>query len=87
MIYVKQAITHLPINKPELVATQIHGNKDEGIDDSMVLRLEDSHLFLSFNGGKLRDNVTITTNYTLGTVHEVIFIVVDGKHYCYSDSY
>ena len=83
MIYVKQAITHLPINKPELVATQIHGNKDEGIDDSMVLRLEDSHLFLSFNGGKLRDNVTITTNYTLGTVHEVIFIVVDGKHYCY----
>lgn len=83
MIYVKQAISHLPINKPHLVATQIHGNKDDGIDDSMVLRLEDSHLFLSFNGGQLRDDVTIKTNYSLGTIHEVIFLVVDGKHYCY----
>lgn len=83
MVYVKQAITHLPINKPHLVATQIHGNKDDGIDDAMVMRLENSHLFLSFNGGKLRDDVTIKTDYTLGTIHEVIFIVVDGKHYCY----
>jgi hypothetical protein len=83
MLYVKQAITHLPINYPNLVATQIHGNKDDGIDDSMVLRLENQKLFLSFNGGKLRSNVTIKTNYTLGTVHEVIFLVKDGKHYCY----
>jgi hypothetical protein len=83
MVYVKQAITHLPINKSELVATQIHGNKDEGIDDAMVMRLEDSHLFLSFNGGKLRNNVTVKTNYTLGTIHEVIFLVINGKHYCY----
>ncbi|WP_066223086.1 polysaccharide lyase family 7 protein [Formosa haliotis] len=83
MIYVKQAITHLPINKPQLVATQIHGDKEEGIDDSMVMRLENSHLFLSFNGGKLRDDLTIKTNYALGTVHEVIFLVEDDKHYCY----
>ncbi|OBQ57134.1 carbohydrate-binding protein [Tamlana sp. s12] len=83
VVYVKQAITHLPIVKSHLVATQIHGNKDEGIDDSMVLRLENKHLFLSFNGGKLRDDLTIKTNYNLGTVHEVIFEVKDGKHYCY----
>ena len=83
IVYVKQAITHLPINKSQLVATQIHGNKDDGIDDAMVMRLENSHLFLSFNGGKLRSNVTVKTNYTLGTIHEVIFLVVDGKHYCY----
>jgi hypothetical protein len=83
MVYVKQAITHLPINKSHLVATQIHGNKDDGIDDAMVLRLEDTNLFLSFNGGKLRNDVTIKTNYVLGTLHEVIFLVVDGKHYCY----
>ncbi|MHA7941743.1 chondroitinase-B domain-containing protein [Formosa sp. 3Alg 14/1] len=82
-LYVKQAITHLPINKSQLVATQIHGNKADGIDDSMVMRLEDNHLFLSFNGGKLRSNVTITENYTLGDIHEVIFKVIDGKHYCY----
>ncbi|KAB1069766.1 carbohydrate-binding protein [Tamlana haliotis] len=83
VVYVKQAITHLPIVKSHLVATQIHGNKDDGIDDAMVLRLEDKHLFLSFNGGKLRSDLTIKTNYSLGTLHEVIFEVKDGKHYCY----
>ena len=36
MVYVKQAITHLPINKSHLVATQIHGNKDDGIDDATL---------------------------------------------------
>lgn len=86
VIYVKQAITHLPIVKPHLVATQIHGDKSEGIDDAMVLRLEGEDLFLSFNGGKLRPNVPIVTSkndhssYKLGTVHEVIFEVIDGKH-------
>ncbi|PWJ43214.1 polysaccharide lyase family 7 protein [Sediminitomix flava] len=83
MLYVKQAITHLPINKPHLVATQIHGNKADGIDDSMVMRLEGSHLFLSFNGGKLREDLTIKTDYNLGDIHEVIFLVKDGLHYCY----
>jgi len=83
MLYVKQAITHLPIVKPKLVASQIHGDKEAGIDDAMVLRLEGSHLFLSFNGNNLRSNLTIKTDYTLGTIHEVIFLVIDGKHYCY----
>ncbi len=83
VIYVKQAITHLPINKPHLVATQIHGNKSEGIDDAMVVRLENQRLFLDFNGGQLRSEVTIKNNYSLGTVHEVIFEVIDGKHYAY----
>lgn len=81
--YVEQAITHLPTVKDHLVATQIHGNKADGIDDAMVLRLEGEHLFLCFNGGKLADDVTITTNYKLGTKHEVIFEVVNGKHYVY----
>ncbi|MBT2161640.1 carbohydrate-binding protein [Zobellia barbeyronii] len=83
VVYVKQAITHLPIVKDHLVATQIHGNKADGIDDAMVLRLEGSKLFLSFNGGKLRSDLTIKSNYSLGTEHEVIFEVVNGKHYCY----
>ncbi|SMD32479.1 Fibronectin type III domain-containing protein [Reichenbachiella faecimaris] len=83
VVYSKQAITHLPINKDHLVATQIHGNKSDGIDDAMVLRLEGSHLFLSFNGGQLRSDLTIKTNYTLGTQHEVIFEIINGKHYCY----
>ncbi len=83
VVYSKQAITHLPIVKSHLVATQIHGNKEEGIDDALVLRLEEDHLFLSFNGGKLRDDLTIKTDYALGTIHEVMFEVIDGKHYVY----
>jgi hypothetical protein len=83
VVYVKQAITHLPIEKNHLVATQIHGDKAAGIDDAMVLRLEGSNLFLSFNGNKLRSDVTVKSNYSLGTVHEVIFEVKNGKHYCY----
>lgn len=83
VIYVQQAFTHLPINKKHIVGTQIHGDKAAGIDDAMVLRLEGAHLFLSFNGGKLRSDVTIKTDYVLGTSHEVIFEIVDGKHYCY----
>ncbi len=83
IVYVMQAITHLPTVKNHLVATQIHGNKDDGIDDAMVLRLEGEHLFLSFNGEKLRDDFTIKTDYKLGSIHEVIFEVVDGKHYVY----
>ncbi|CAM2996608.1 polysaccharide lyase family 7 protein [Vibrio rarus] len=82
-VYSKQAITHLPIVKNELVATQIHGDKSSGIDDAMVMRLEGQHLFLSFNGGKLHHDVTIENNYKLGTEQEVIFKVVNGKHYVY----
>jgi hypothetical protein len=83
VVYCKQAITHLPTVKNHLVATQIHGNKADGIDDAMVLRLEGEHLFLCFNGGKLRSNVAVTNDYKLGTVHEIIFEVIDGKHYAY----
>lgn len=83
VLYVDQKITHLPIVKSHLVASQIHGNKADGIDDAMVLRLEGNHLFLSFNGGKLRNDLTINTDYVLGVRHEVIFEIVDGKHYCY----
>lgn len=83
VLYVEQAITHLPTVKNHLVATQIHGDKEAGIDDALVLRLEGSHLFLSFNGEKLRSDVTIKTDYVLGTKHEIMFEVLDDKHYVY----
>ena len=83
VVYTKQAITHLPIVKPSVVATQIHGNKDDGIDDAVVLRLDGEHLYLSFNGAKLRPHLTVKDNYQLGTVHEVMFEVIDDKHYIY----
>lgn len=98
VLYVKQAITHLTNKTPIMVASQIHGNKAQGIDDAMVMRLDQSPaksgelrgLMLSFNGSsnltnssQLRPPVQIKTNYTLGTVQEVIFEVIDGKHMVY----
>lgn len=98
VLYVKQKINHLPINKPHLVASQIHGCKSCGgdvgsVDDSAVLRLEGTHLFISFNGGKemtgsngqkvSRQNVTITRSYQLGTVHEFIMEIVNDEHRFY----
>ncbi len=82
-LYINESINRLNTKQDNIVAGQIHGNKDEGIDDSMVLRLEGKHMFLSFNGGNLRDHITITENYQLGDKFEVIFRIINGKHYCY----
>ncbi len=82
-LYINESINRLNIEKNHIVAGQIHGNKDEGIDDSMVLRLEGDHMFLSFNGGQLREDLTIMRGYNLGDKFEVIFRIIDGKHYCY----
>ena len=82
-LYIDQAVTHLPIEKDHIVLGQIHGNKADGIDDSMVCRLEGDHLFISFNGNKLRSDFTIKRGYVLGTRFEIIFRIIDGKHYCY----
>ena len=82
-LYIDQAIMQKPNGKDHVVAGQIHGNKEEGIDDSMVVRLEGSKLMLSFNGGKLRDDLTITDSYSIGQRFEVILRIINGKHYCY----
>ena len=82
-MYIDEAITQKPNGKDHVVAGQIHGNKDDGIDDSMVVRLEGDHLFISFNGGNLREDVTIKRGYNLGDRFEVIFRIVNGRHYCY----
>ncbi len=82
-MYIDEAITQKPNGKDHVVAGQIHGNKDDGIDDSMVVRLEGDHLFISFNGGNLREDVTIKRGYNLGDRFEVIFRIINGRHYCY----
>ena len=53
---IRQAITHLPVVKPHVVAGQIH---DAG-DDVIVCRLEGSKLFIDQNGV---NGPVLTTNY------------------------
>lgn len=60
LLYVKQAITHLPINKSHLVATQIHGNKDNHCHYLLLNKMQQFHyyrLFLNFHLQNNNNNV------------------------------
>jgi hypothetical protein len=73
---IDQAITHLPVVKPHLVAGQIH----DGGDDVIVFRLEGTKLFIDINGD---DGPTLTSNYVLGTRFKVKFVVSNNQTKCY----
>jgi hypothetical protein len=69
---VRQAITHLPAGKPQVVAGQIHGSSD----DVSVFRLEGANLYVT-NGDDSHYKL-VTSSYTLGTVFETKFVVSGG---------
>ena len=71
-LFLDQAITAVPKNKPDIVAGQIHGDDD----DLIVVRLEGDHLFLARGGSDL---ATLDENYTLGKRFTVRFVARDGK--------
>lgn len=73
---IRQAITHLPVVKPHVVAGQIH---DAG-DDVIVFRLEGSKLFIDQNGV---DGPVLTANYRLGDVFTVKFVARAGCVECH----
>jgi len=73
---IKQAITHLPVVKPHVVAGQVH---DAG-DDVIVFRLEGTKLFIDQNGV---NGPVLTSNYQLGTVFTVKFVAHNGGVDCY----
>jgi len=68
---IRQAITHLPVVKPHVVVGQIH----DASDDVIVFRLEGSKLFVDENGSP---GPVLTSNYQLGTVFTVKFVVRNG---------
>ncbi|HEX2133904.1 MAG TPA: polysaccharide lyase family 7 protein [Actinophytocola sp.] len=70
---IRQAITDVPNDKPDVVAGQIHG----GDDDVSVFRLEGSNLYVT--KGDTSDHHLITDDYELGTVFEAKFVVSDGE--------
>ncbi len=74
---IKEAITHLPADKPHVVAGQIHGSSD----DISVFRLEGSNLYVT-NGDDAHYKL-ITSSYQLGTVFEAKFVVSGGTIQAY----
>lgn len=69
---VRQAITHLPEVKPHVVAGQIH----DAEDDVVMIRLEDTHLFVEGGG---EDLGTLDASYVLGTPFDIV-IEASGGH-------
>jgi hypothetical protein len=70
---VREAFTHLPEDKPEIVGAQIHG----GDDDITALRLEGTELWITDED--TTNHHLITDDYTLGTVFEIRYVVSDGE--------
>ncbi|MET0779411.1 MAG: polysaccharide lyase family 7 protein, partial [Candidatus Saccharimonadales bacterium] len=69
---VRQAITHLPTVKPEVVAAQIH----DASDDVIMVKLSGSHLFVEGNSKNIGD---LDANYVLGTVYTIKVVASNGR--------
>lgn len=70
-LYLDQAITATPKNKPDVVAGQIHGDDD----DIVTIRLEDKKLYVARNKSDL---CVLDDNYSLGKRFGVKFVIKDG---------
>jgi hypothetical protein len=70
---IDEAITHLPNDKPAVVAGQIHGEDD----DISVFRLEGTKLYVTNEDDS--NYQLITSDYQLGTEFEAKFVVSDGQ--------
>lgn len=68
---IRQAITHLPVAKPDVVAGQIHNSSDDVIE----IRLLNKQLFVKAGDKELGD---LNSNYTLGTVFTVKVVAASG---------
>jgi len=72
-LVVREAFTHLPHGKPQVVGAQIHDSSD----DVQVFRLEGTNLYLT--NGDTTHYKLVTDNYQLGTPFEAKFVVSNGK--------
>lgn len=68
----RQAITHLPPVKPEVVAGQIH----DALDDVVMIRLEGKRLFVEASGEEVG---VLEANYALGTIFTVQIVAAEGS--------
>jgi hypothetical protein len=71
-LFIEEAITAVPKNKPDVVAGQIHGDDD----DLLVIRLEGEKLFLARGSANL---ATLDENYTLGKRFSIKLVAKSGE--------
>jgi hypothetical protein len=70
---VREAITHLPASRSQVVAAQIHGSSAY----VMLIRLNGSDLFVEGDNGKNMGD--LDTNYRLGTAYTVQITAMNGR--------
>jgi Alginate lyase len=71
---VREAITHLPLRRPEVVAAQIHDDLSPGV--ILELRLDGETLFVQ--GANGTNEGTLDTSYVVGTLFTAKFVVSGG---------
>lgn len=76
---IREAITHLPTVKPEVVVGQIHDDSS----DVIMIRLDDNNLFIQSNGKNIS---TLDSDYKLGTLFTVELMVSEGHIKIYYNS-
>jgi hypothetical protein len=69
---VREAITHLPAAKPDVVAAQIH----DASDDVVEVRLEGSVLSAQYNDGK--NSIVLDGGYQLGSAYNLKIVAANG---------
>lgn len=72
-MFIRQAVNHLPVEKPHVVVGQIHDSSD----DVTVFRLEGNKLYVTDGDGKVTP--AIDDNYQLGTEFTVEFVVQNNQ--------
>ncbi len=70
---VRQAVTALPVAKPEIVTAQIHDSSD----DVLQVRLEGKRLMVQYDDGNAE--IVIDRDYELGTVFEVRIVAAQRR--------
>lgn len=73
-MYIKQAITHLPVMRPQIVVGQIH---DAGAF-RIFIRLNGTQLLVRHSDGDGIPDTVLATNYQLGTVFTIKFVAAGG---------
>lgn len=73
VLSVRESITAVPPNKPEVVAAQIHG----GEDDVLQIRLEGRELSVQYDDGA--EQVVLDPAYRLGTPFDIDLVAEAGK--------
>ncbi|ADP78246.1 polysaccharide lyase family 7 protein [Pseudofrankia inefficax] len=68
---IREAITHLPTRKPEMVAGQIH----DANGYVAMIRLDGSRLYVEHDGQNVGD---LNTHYVLGTVFRIRMVAAGG---------